>query len=244
MGDLRDPGDVVPVVIGGVSLILCNNKGTINAFHNVCRHRGAQLVSERCTKRKTILCPYHRWGYALDGRLMGTPAWDADEMGKVIPEKVRAVHPMPYPCPTRALTQREHYQHSTHEHYQHSTHTTRPHACLLTFVIDGDLDRRAARPSFKDVHTRVTPLLTPLAPFPAPYQLREKFKTNHVKDFDKKEMGLIPVEVDTALGMVFVNVDGKAPPLKDWLGDILVTLENYLPVRTKFASHVCKQRHA
>jgi hypothetical protein len=37
------------------------------------------------------------------------------------------------------------------------------------------------------------------------------------------------VDVDTALGMVFVNVDGNAPPLKEWLGDLLVTIEDFLP---------------
>lgn len=34
-------------------------------------------------------------------------------------------------------------------------------------------------------------------------------------------MGLTPVTVDTALGLAWVNVDGQAPPLKDWLGDLL-----------------------
>ena len=37
------------------------------------------------------------------------------------------------------------------------------------------------------------------------------------------------VRCDTALGLVFVNVDGHAPPLREWLGDLLVTLEEHLP---------------
>jgi phenylpropionate dioxygenase-like ring-hydroxylating dioxygenase large terminal subunit len=77
------------VQIAGAPIILANDKGTIRAFHNVCRHRGAQLVSEKCTNRRTILCPYHRWGYALDGRLMGTPSFDDDPDGKKVPEKLR-----------------------------------------------------------------------------------------------------------------------------------------------------------
>ena len=60
-----------------------------------------------------------------------------------------------------------------------------------------------------------------------PEHIREKFNTNHVKDFDKKDMGLYPIEVDTALGMVFVNVNGDAPPLKEWLGDLLILTKDY-----------------
>lgn len=57
---LPNPGDVIPVTTGNAKIILANDGGTIRAFHNVCRHRGAQLVSEPCTRRRTILCPYHR----------------------------------------------------------------------------------------------------------------------------------------------------------------------------------------
>jgi phenylpropionate dioxygenase-like ring-hydroxylating dioxygenase large terminal subunit len=62
-----------------------------------------------------------------------------------------------------------------------------------------------------------------------PEEYREKLRTHHVKDFDKKKMGLHPVRTDTALGLVFANVGGEAPLLKTWLGDILHTLEPYIP---------------
>ena len=88
--DLPNSGDVMPVSVGNTSIILTNDKGTIRAFHNVCRHRGAKLVSEKCSKRRTILCPYHRWGYALDGRLLATPSFDDDPCGKKVPERLRA----------------------------------------------------------------------------------------------------------------------------------------------------------
>ncbi|KAH8068906.1 oxidoreductase [Aureococcus anophagefferens] len=46
------------------------------AYYNVCRHRGAKLVREPASKKNVVTCPYHKWGYALDGRLVGTPCWD------------------------------------------------------------------------------------------------------------------------------------------------------------------------
>ena len=66
LSELSKPGDLLPATVGGENIILANDNGTIRAFHNVCRHRGAQLVTEKCEKRRTILCPYHRWGYALE----------------------------------------------------------------------------------------------------------------------------------------------------------------------------------
>ena len=47
--DVSKPGDVMPVNVGGASLLLANDGGTVRAFHNVCRHRGAKLVEEPCS---------------------------------------------------------------------------------------------------------------------------------------------------------------------------------------------------
>lgn len=70
---LKNPGDIMPVRIAGVSLIAIRNKdGSIGVFHNVCRHKSAPLVDEPCNKR-TLVCPYHRWSFKLSGELMGAP---------------------------------------------------------------------------------------------------------------------------------------------------------------------------
>ena len=74
--DLAKAGDVLPFEIAGLPLFAANHKGTLRAFHNVCRHRGAKLVDKKLTGRAVVSCPYHKWGYALDGRLVGTPCWD------------------------------------------------------------------------------------------------------------------------------------------------------------------------
>ena len=56
----------------GPAIVVRDDDGRIRAFANSCRHRGARLLSGagRC---KRIVCPYHRWSYRLDGRLVGTP---------------------------------------------------------------------------------------------------------------------------------------------------------------------------
>ena len=58
LADVAKPGDVLPVTVAGAPLLLAmDNKGELRTFHNVCRHRGAQLVDKKCEKRRTILCP-------------------------------------------------------------------------------------------------------------------------------------------------------------------------------------------
>lgn len=74
--EINSPGDLKSVSVGGVPVLLSNDRGTIRAFHNVCRHRGAKLVDKPCSRQGTILCPYHHWGYSLDGRLRATPHFD------------------------------------------------------------------------------------------------------------------------------------------------------------------------
>eukprot|EP01087_Luapelamoeba_hula_P016312 TRINITY_DN5014_c0_g1_i1.p1 TRINITY_DN5014_c0_g1~~TRINITY_DN5014_c0_g1_i1.p1 ORF type:complete len:304 (-),score=36.89 TRINITY_DN5014_c0_g1_i1:448-1359(-) len=70
--DIPNPGDTKVVQIAGDSIILSRGKkGELNAFYNVCRHRGSTIVHED-GNYKTFTCPYHCWSYALDGKLLGT----------------------------------------------------------------------------------------------------------------------------------------------------------------------------
>src|SRR5260370_40182142 len=69
------------VTIGRESVIVVRNRdGVLQAFLNVCRHRGARLCSEATGQLKgSIQCRYHAWTYGLDGRLFGAPNVMSDE---------------------------------------------------------------------------------------------------------------------------------------------------------------------
>lgn len=55
-------------------LIVRGNDQRIRAFHNVCPHRGTQLISEAQSGRAgTFSCPYHRWTFNHDGSLRAAP---------------------------------------------------------------------------------------------------------------------------------------------------------------------------
>ncbi len=67
-------GDLQPVGFLGQPLVMLRNRqGDIKVFHNVCSHRGNELVWEACRVDKIIQCPYHAWAYDLDGKLLATP---------------------------------------------------------------------------------------------------------------------------------------------------------------------------
>lgn len=71
--EIPDPGCMKPIEIGGAPLIIVRGRdGIVRAFHNVCRHRGAKLVTAPCEK-SSLTCPYHAWNYGLDGKLRARP---------------------------------------------------------------------------------------------------------------------------------------------------------------------------
>lgn len=75
--EARTPGTVLVRTVGRRSiLVTVDADGARHGHLNSCRHRGTELASADCTVRGTIRCPYHRWGYALDGSLISTPSFD------------------------------------------------------------------------------------------------------------------------------------------------------------------------
>ena len=74
--ELPDPGDWMTYNVADESIIvLRKHDGTLKAFHNVCPHRGRQLVEipegvhhVRGNNRKNFICAFHGWTYDLDGK--------------------------------------------------------------------------------------------------------------------------------------------------------------------------------
>jgi choline monooxygenase len=56
----------------GNAKALVRNSERIELLSNICRHRQAVMLHGRGTT-SNIVCPLHRWTYALDGRLLGAP---------------------------------------------------------------------------------------------------------------------------------------------------------------------------
>ncbi len=57
---------------GNPVVLLRDQQGSVRAFYNSCRHRGAPLVRDASGRLDgSLVCPYHGWNYSLDGKLCG-----------------------------------------------------------------------------------------------------------------------------------------------------------------------------
>lgn len=75
---ISEPGEFFTRTVGNRQLIILRgNDGEINAFDNVCAHRGSKMVEDTPMtdpgNARRIKCPYHLWTYDLDGELQSTP---------------------------------------------------------------------------------------------------------------------------------------------------------------------------
>ena len=77
--EAASPGDWIANDVAGHRLMVVRGgDGTLRAFHNVCRHRAGPLVqgaSGHCGGE--LVCAYHGWRYALDGRLRAATGFGA-----------------------------------------------------------------------------------------------------------------------------------------------------------------------
>jgi phenylpropionate dioxygenase-like ring-hydroxylating dioxygenase large terminal subunit len=71
------PGDYFAFDDTGVPiLIVRTDSGELNAFVNICSHRGAPLneaTHGHARNGRMFSCPYHGWSYDLEGQLIGVP---------------------------------------------------------------------------------------------------------------------------------------------------------------------------
>jgi phenylpropionate dioxygenase-like ring-hydroxylating dioxygenase large terminal subunit len=76
---LRRKGDYFLFRIGAESIIVVRSDETsVNAFYNVCRHRGSVICTEPQGRIARLTCPYHAWSYGLDGALLAARLMPVD----------------------------------------------------------------------------------------------------------------------------------------------------------------------
>ncbi len=63
-------------------LITRGKDDKIRAFHNVCTHRGTQLVNAESGTRSSFSCAYHGWTFNNTGELRGAPDFERFYIGK------------------------------------------------------------------------------------------------------------------------------------------------------------------
>jgi phenylpropionate dioxygenase-like ring-hydroxylating dioxygenase large terminal subunit len=73
---LSKTGDYLTYDLAGQPvLVVLNKKQEIRAYSNVCLHRMSILLKDSGNV-KSIVCPYHAWGYDLEGKLRGAAQMD------------------------------------------------------------------------------------------------------------------------------------------------------------------------
>ena len=75
LSDVPKQGDYLTLEVGPERvLVVRDDKETLRAFHNVCRHRGSRVVPKSQGHCGHVMrCPFHGWTYSLDGRLKSVP---------------------------------------------------------------------------------------------------------------------------------------------------------------------------
>lgn len=92
--EVPNPGDIKMVEVAGQPLILVRGKdGEVRVFHNVCPHRGAQIITEDRAGAKVITCKYHAWTFELQGALRARPHFNG-------PDRHQRADPSDPHCPS------------------------------------------------------------------------------------------------------------------------------------------------
>lgn len=77
--EFANPGDYMTFRILDEPLVIArDHDGSLNAYSNVCAHRGVEVASGS-GNANSFSCPYHGWNYDLKGKLIGAAYMDEAE---------------------------------------------------------------------------------------------------------------------------------------------------------------------
>lgn len=104
--EVPNPGDYRCARIAQSSLIVVRGEdGVVRAFHNICRHRAAEVVREESGSARSFTCFYHQWEYALDGSLTAVAkpsGYDAVRLDKsalgLVPVRIESFAGLLFAC--------------------------------------------------------------------------------------------------------------------------------------------------
>jgi p-cumate 2,3-dioxygenase alpha subunit len=75
--EVAKPGAFLTRDVGGRGLIFNRDaKGKVNAFYNLCTHRGGRVCREKSGVARSFQCFYHGWIFDADGSLKNIPQED------------------------------------------------------------------------------------------------------------------------------------------------------------------------
>ena len=104
--EVAEPGDFRATNLAGKPVVIVRGTdGVVRGFHNVCRHRAAEVVREESGSARAFQCFYHHWTYGLDGALRSVtkPAGyesvrlDVAELG-LVPLRVEQTADLVFAC--------------------------------------------------------------------------------------------------------------------------------------------------
>ena len=80
-------GNVIVREVAGTSVVVTrNDEGKLRGYLNSCSHRGTELIENDGPIDNVLRCPYHRWGFDLDGNLISTPLFDTESIENFDPD--------------------------------------------------------------------------------------------------------------------------------------------------------------